>query len=328
MVNNEISQSEYLRRLSQCSYNLIVILDIHLKSEHYFDKRLDQFYTDSTKEGGEKEKLFQLLDYPVGIKKFSFKRKILDKYLISNSCDTEKEIRKIKNAKQELNLLLREIQEERKKENDFIATTGLEDGDLKDFIINIVDEKKKDYNLALLGIKEETSKKQRVYLPKFPRTDWANVVISFIDENNGLISNSKETKPLTPGIVGCIDGRTQKPKKAWLLLVLISKNNGILETGRSINETTRKTKEEITDILRNIFQNDTDPFENNRQGSYKAKFKISFNKIEVGKNFNKNDDKFLDNEEIFYEMTKANSDDLDYDVKNNLNWKEDRENSQ
>lgn len=318
MEYSDFSKSEYLRQLSQSAYNLIIILDLHLAKEHYFDKRLDQFYTDNTKNGGEREKFFTLLDNPVKTKTFNFKKKVLDRYLISNSCDDEKEIKKIKKAKLELISLIKYVQEERKKDDHYVATTGLNDGELKDYIISIIKNKKKEYNLSLLGILED-EKRQRVYLPKFPRTDWAKVKITFIDEMNGLISDSIETKPLTPDIIGCIDGRTGKPKGSWTFLTLIARKNGDLEIGKSFNETTRKKKAEITDILRTIFQNDTDPFENDRKGSYRAKFRIFFQNEANDNDITQKNNKFSENESFFDEMTKGNPDYLEYDVKNNLN---------
>lgn len=147
-----------------------------------------------------------------------------------------------------------------------------------------------------------TKKKRKTTLPQFPRTDWVKVSIKFIDDSNVLLSNSIETKPITPESIGCIDERTQKQDKTWKFFIDIARGNGTTKPStKKEREKIKKQKQKITDILRKIFQNDTDPFEVEKGGIYRAKFIIEY--IENINPSMQTKKEFLDINEIYGEMT-------------------------
>ncbi|MCX6751926.1 MAG: hypothetical protein NTZ87_00255 [Candidatus Nomurabacteria bacterium] len=149
--------------------------------------------------------------------------------------------------------------------------------------------------------------KKRITLPKFPRTEWLKVSITFIGERDILLSNGKDTKPSSFEGLACDDGRTGRPDDNWDFFLKLAKGNGqTLPISKKEREKQKKQKQKITDILRKIFQNDTDPFETEIGGIYKAKFNIKYtadNNIESQKST-----KFSDLEEVFSEMTEPSQD--------------------
>ncbi|MFA6414846.1 MAG: hypothetical protein WC217_01550 [Candidatus Paceibacterota bacterium] len=168
--------------------------------------------------------------------------------------------------------------------------------------------------IAIGGIKEAAEKsgsvvgaitkgKARFTLPSFNRTEWPNVSIRFMDERNTVTSDGKETKPINFEQLGCMDGRTGRPDDTWEFLLELAQGQGrTAQRPKHERETFKKRKQKLTDILRNTFKNDTDPFETDRDGAYRAKFHIEYphpdNTIVVGAN-----DKFADIHEVFGEMT-------------------------
>ena len=144
--------------------------------------------------------------------------------------------------------------------------------------------------------------KKRTTLPKFQRTDWSKVSIKFIDERNFVLSNSIETKPCIPESLGCLDNRNQKPDGAWKFLLKVANGNGITNSiGKKEREKQKKHKQRATDILRMIFNDDTDPFEKEKGGVYKAKFRIGFTEDDSPKTKGKRE--YLDLDEVRKEMT-------------------------
>ncbi|NCB12728.1 MAG: hypothetical protein EOM78_13980 [Erysipelotrichia bacterium] len=146
--------------------------------------------------------------------------------------------------------------------------------------------------------------KKRITLPKFPRTEWSKVSMTFIEERNILLSDSKNTKPSSFEGLGCDDSRTGKPDDSWNFLLQLAKGNGqTLPISKKEREKRKKQKQKVTDILRNVFQNDTDPFEIETGGVYKAKFNIKYT-ADNSDNKPKNS-KYSDSEEVFSEMTES-----------------------
>ncbi len=140
--------AEYLRKLSQSAQNIRTIIDVHSTESYYFDKRLDSFYEP------ERQSFRDLLRSPLGIDFLGFNQSLLDDNLTGNDCRSPEIIDKINLAKDGLILLLRDIEKERRKIPGYKATTGLEGGYLKDYLIELVTSGKKKYNLALLDVKE------------------------------------------------------------------------------------------------------------------------------------------------------------------------------
>lgn len=170
--------------------------------------------------------------------------------------------------------------------------------------------------VAIGGIKEQeaaeksgsavgtiTKGKARFTLPSFNRTEWPNVSIRFMDERNTVISDGKETKPINFEQLGCMDGRTERPDDTWEFLLEVAQGQGhTAQRPKHERETFKKRKQKLTDILRNMFKNGTDPFETDRDGAYRAKFHIEYprpdNTIVVGATT-----KFSDITEAYDEMT-------------------------
>lgn len=144
-------------------------------------------------------------------------------------------------------------------------------------------------------------KGKRVTLPKFPRTEWYKLKIDFIDERNGLLSDGKETRPFTPESLGCEDRRTGKADSSWGFFRGIALGNGVsANIPKHKRDAIKKQKQKVTDILRNIFQNDTDPFETDKNGVYRAKFTISHKSDNAVEN-----SKYADSKQFFDEITEA-----------------------
>lgn len=144
--------------------------------------------------------------------------------------------------------------------------------------------------------------KKRITLPKFRREEWSKISIKFLDDRNFLLSDPRDTKPCSPESIGCLDERTQKPDDAWEFLMRVAKGKGITDPINKIErEKQKKHKQKITDILRTIFENDTDPFEKEKGGVYKAKFSISY--IEDNRPKIKEKKEYLDLEKVRKEMT-------------------------
>ncbi|PIR83676.1 hypothetical protein COU18_03280 [Candidatus Kaiserbacteria bacterium CG10_big_fil_rev_8_21_14_0_10_51_14] len=144
--------------------------------------------------------------------------------------------------------------------------------------------------------------KKRVTLPRFPRTEWGRVSIRFVDDRAVLLSDGKETKPCDFEGLGCMDNRTEKPDSAWGFLRALAMGGGLTSPipEKEVREHVKKHKQKVTDILRMIFQNDTDPFETDKGGVYRAKFSVEYPKSESGDAANK---KYADIDDVYGEMT-------------------------
>lgn len=150
--------------------------------------------------------------------------------------------------------------------------------------------------------------KKRITLPKFPRTEWSKVTITFLGERDVLLSNNKDTKPSSFVGLGCEDSRNGRPDDSWDFLLRLAQGNGeTLPVTKKEREKQKKQKQKITDILRKIFENDTDPFEKEAGGVYKAKFAIKYTAEESSPEKN---GKYTDLGEVFAEMTEPSQEDI------------------
>jgi hypothetical protein len=219
-----------------------------------------------------------------------FYKETYDTILVLHPEMKNEDPKQFKEYENELTLLVEDAENKYKIFRKSIEEYILEDNNE---INSVIRENKKDILIT---------NKKRMSLPKFPRTEWAKVSIKFIDDTNILLSDSKETKPIIPESIGCIDGRTQKVDTNWEFLIEVAKGEGITNfITKTERERTKKQKQKITDILRKIFQNDTDPFETEKGGIYRAKFIIGYYKDE--KIEPKTKKEFLDLEEARKEMT-------------------------
>lgn len=104
--------------------------------------------------------------------------------------------------------------------------------------------------------------KKRLRLPKFTATDWAKITIRFTDERTVLITaDKKEQVPSDYEALGFSDDKRNKPNTAWGLLLSLAKNNGeTKELPLPIPDNIKQHKRQLSDRLKTIFKNDTDPF--------------------------------------------------------------------
>lgn len=103
--------------------------------------------------------------------------------------------------------------------------------------------------------------KKRLHLPHFKSTDWAKITIRFVDGRNVIIQ--ADSKQITSDFeaLGFADGKKDKPDTVWAFLLGLAKNNG--ETQKlptPIPDTIRQQKKKLTERLRKIFKNDSEPF--------------------------------------------------------------------
>lgn len=118
--------------------------------------------------------------------------------------------------------------------------------------------------------------KKRLYPPHFQATLWSDVTIQFLDEQNVLITGGNKRVPANYEGLGFSDDKGKKPNTAWRFLLELAKRNGeTIEIPSPIPDVIKQQKRTISDRLKTIFQNDTDPFYNFTQtNTYKTKFKI------------------------------------------------------
>ena len=162
---------------------------------------------------------------------------------------------------------------------DFIQLGVIKGGNIQDIktrikeLIHKLSSRKPTLEDENISIK----RKRITHLPKFPRTDWARVSVRFIDDRSLLLSDSIETKPCVPESLGCVDERNGRPDDAWEFLDKVAKGQGATDPiSKKEREKQKKQKQRITDILRKVFQNDTDPFETEKEGVYKTKFNTEY----------------------------------------------------
>lgn len=293
-INKEDEIKEYLKGLSQHIYNLRKIIDAHLTEPIEEDKDLNFFYLN------EKDNLDNLLKSPVGNTIVSLKKIKLSTDLMFNRGKTKSAQKQLDDAEDFLRAALGKVQSVRHKYyNSSIPVQGLEDGLLKDYLVNFLDKKRRDRDPQDRNL---VRRKNKVSLIGFPRTEWAKVSLKFIDDTNALLSDSRETKPIVPESIGCIDGRNQKTDNAWVFLLSVARGEGSTKPLRKIDRIAQvKQKQKITDILRKIFKNDTDPFEAEKGGIYKAKFQIGYI-INEEQTYSLND-KFSDSASEYKRMT-------------------------
>jgi len=118
--------------------------------------------------------------------------------------------------------------------------------------------------------------KKKIALPKFSATAWGKVQIRFIDENNVYITADKKTATADYEGLGFRNDKNGKPNTAWKFLLELAKNNGETPVISSpIPDTIKNQKRVLSDRLKTIFKNDTDPFDDFSQSkTYKIKIKL------------------------------------------------------
>lgn len=107
-----------------------------------------------------------------------------------------------------------------------------------------------------------TKGKKRINLPKFKPTDWSKITIRFLDERNVVVNADKKEQVVSDyEALGFIDEKRDKPNLAWIFFRGIAKNNGETEQlPTPIPDHIKQQKRQLSDRLKTIFKNDTDPF--------------------------------------------------------------------
>ncbi len=107
-----------------------------------------------------------------------------------------------------------------------------------------------------------TKGKKRIHLPKFKPTDWSKISIRFLDEQNVLINTDKKEQVVSDyEALGFADEKRNKPNLAWMFFYGLAQNNGETEPlPTPIPDNIKQQKRQLSDRLKTIFKNDTDPF--------------------------------------------------------------------
>lgn len=118
--------------------------------------------------------------------------------------------------------------------------------------------------------------KKRIRLPKFGPTDWSKVTIRFLDERNVFITADKKQVQADYETLGFADEKRGKPNLAWVFFRGLAQNNGETEPlPTPIPDTIKQQKRQLSDRLKTIFKNDTDPFHDPTETRiYKIKIKL------------------------------------------------------
>lgn len=126
--------TEYLRSLSQCAYDVKIIIDIHQAEKHHFLKTLEHHYH------LERRKLIKLLNNPIGVTHFVFEQSFLTEYLIAGNNQTPEEKGETDLAIRNLSKLLSAVNREREKGVNFKVSQGVEDGALKNYLLYLTED--------------------------------------------------------------------------------------------------------------------------------------------------------------------------------------------
>ena len=115
--------------------------------------------------------------------------------------------------------------------------------------------------------------RRKITLPRFKSTEWAKVTIRFIDKYHVYITADKKTVTVNYEGLGFCNDKNRKPNTAWSLLFGIAENGGETSEIRSpIPGKIKAQKSVLSNQLKKIFQNDTDPFYDfSETKTYKAK---------------------------------------------------------
>ncbi|HAW57726.1 MAG TPA: hypothetical protein DCX03_01720 [Bacteroidales bacterium] len=118
--------------------------------------------------------------------------------------------------------------------------------------------------------------KKRIALPKFSSTSWSKVEIKFINEEVVYIKADKKTATVNYEGLGFNNDKTGKPNTAWHFLFELAKRGGETSEIKSpIPDSIKQHKKTISDRLKKIFKNDTDPFYDFLEtNTYKIKIKL------------------------------------------------------
>ena len=133
--------------------------------------------------------------------------------------------------------------------------------------------------LQIKSVEDNTLKKGRktIHLPKFKQTGWSKIEVRFIDERTVLITaDKKDVVTADYEILGFADGKRNKPNTAWAFFRGLAQNDGETKTlPKPIPDTIKQQKKQLSERLKAIFKNETDPFYDPAETqTYKIKIKL------------------------------------------------------
>ena len=276
--------ADYLQKLSQRVYNLIQIIRTHCKDPVEIDKELMRFYSI------ERNDLADLLSKPLPGLNFMFNTGVLIPGLISNYYDTRKNKFNIEIAKNMLGDLLAEIQNKRVGP----ATTGVEDGLLKNYLDHINEKKDKLAEERILRTQKspemvdnrtvlQKTKSKIIEMRKFPENlAWEEITIKFIDGNDVHITTQRDSYQTNYELMGFQNEKTKKPNAQWKLLKLLALNGGSLNWGNNRIMTAKeidkisKRKQLLSYALKTYFNGvKDDPFyKYNKEDGYRIRINL------------------------------------------------------
>jgi len=136
-LTEETKVEKYLQKVSQCLYNIGEIIDAHYTEPIEIEKELGSFYW------REKEKLSELIKtHTVELNMLDPNIPLADNLLFSKS-ETENSKEKIEKARDFLSDALTEVEKKRKHKN---KTTGIEEGELKEYLKKYLNKKQNNDN--------------------------------------------------------------------------------------------------------------------------------------------------------------------------------------
>ncbi|MFA5080787.1 MAG: hypothetical protein WC472_04185 [Candidatus Paceibacterota bacterium] len=144
---------------------------------------------------------------------------------------------------------------------------------------------KPDYK-KVIGYKQsilKTSKKEGSInrIPKIDDLKWDEITIKFIDGHNVKIKVRGNLYNKDYKDMGFDDSKNKKPDKQWALLKILSENRGSIAWGDSdATKKIKKTKQLLSDGLKNYFEKSDDPFRKYKKGSgfgYEIKIELLSN---------------------------------------------------
>lgn len=121
-----------------------------------------------------------------------------------------------------------------------------------------------------------TKGKKRITLPHFGPTDWSKITIRFITEQEVYIETGKgDAKQSDYQSLGFSNDKSNKPNKAWDLLLLLAISNGEIQLEKPIPDSVKQHKMYVSNCLKKIFKNNDDPFYYLKETqTYKIKVKL------------------------------------------------------
>mgnify|MGYP001583560717 FL=1 len=141
---------------------------------------------------------------------------------------------------------------------------------------NSIQEKEISLSHKIIEDEVLVKNKKKIALPKFPATDWSKAEIRFITENDVYIKAGQKSATADYEGLGFRNDKTGKPNTAWHFLFELAKKGGETPEMKSpIPDNVKQQKMILSDRLKTIFKNDTDPFYDFSQtNTYKIKLKL------------------------------------------------------